>query len=150
MNLENKVYKLTVKQDRIDFIQDKQGLTGKVMVYGNSKLPKTTLVFNHTTATDCPSKEFCKHRDVCYALKCERLYTKYLARNKRNFEWFKNASLSEIKDIFDLYIREAPKNNPIKTVRLNEAGDFYNQEAVEKFNHIATYLKRNCRWPTCY
>lgn len=129
------------KAVRMTTVLNKLGLTGSVMTYGNAKLPKTTLIFNHSCATECPSMEFCPYVKQCYARRDERLYKAYKARNMRNRDWFKTASIEDIKELFSLYIREASKNYPIKNVRLNEAGDFESQEAIEKFNIISTWLK---------
>lgn len=129
------------KLDRIKAVLETKGLTGQVLTYGNAKLPKNTLIFNHTTATDCPSKEFCPYVKQCYARRDERMYKAYKARNQRNADWFKTASLQDLKDVFAIYIQEASKNFPITTVRLNEAGDFLDQKAIETFNLLSTWLK---------
>lgn len=131
----------TTKDDRIAYFLAKQGLHGAVMTYGNAKLPQTTLIFNHTTATECPSIEFCPYVKHCYARRDERNYTNYRKRNERNREWFKTATIEDIKEVFRLYIREASRNHKVQTVRLNEAGDFADQTAVEKFNVISEWLK---------
>lgn len=132
----------TAKDARKAWFLAKYGLHGAVMTYGNSKLPKSTLIFNHTTATECPSKEFCPYVKQCYARRDERNYKNYRFRNERNREWFKTATIDDLKAVLGMYIKEASKNNPVKTVRLNEAGDFANQEAIEKFNIISEWLKQ--------
>lgn len=132
---------VNTKEVRMTEVLNKLGLTGAVMSYGNSKLPKSTLIFNHSTATECPSMEFCPYVKECYARRSERIYKAYRERNTRNREWFKTATIEQLKELFALYIREASKNFPVKNVRLNEAGDFESQEAIEKFNIISTWLK---------
>lgn len=55
----------------------------QVFSYGNTKLPKETLVVNITSATTCPSEKLrlCRCSKVCYAKKCERIYKAYLHKN---------------------------------------------------------------------
>jgi hypothetical protein len=51
--------------------------------YGNSKLPTETLIVNITSAHNCPSDKLglCNCSNVCYAKKCERIYSNYLNKN---------------------------------------------------------------------
>ncbi|MGL5689732.1 MAG: GP88 family protein [Bacteroidales bacterium] len=120
---------------------EKLGLYGTVVSFGNIKLPKSTMIFNMSTATNCPSMDFCTYVKVCYARRMERIYKMYKKRNERNYEWFQHATVDDLKTLFKLYIEFAPKSNPIKQLRLNEAGDFINQDAVDKFSIVATWLK---------
>ncbi len=55
----------------------------QVFSYGNSKLPKETLIVNITSAQNCPSDKLglCNCSKVCYAKKCERIYKNYLNKN---------------------------------------------------------------------
>ena len=71
--------------NRIIEYQKQWGLGNmQVFSYGNTKLPKHTLIVNLTSATNCPSEQlgFCKCNDICYAKKCERIYKAY--KNKTN------------------------------------------------------------------
>lgn len=123
----------------------------QVFSYGNTKLPKETLIVNITSATNCPSEKlgFCKCSDVCYAKKCERLYKAYLHKNTliESFMWFWDDK--EVMEMLVHYIINSPIK--IKYVRLNEAGDFPDQQSVKRWDKIGNWLYKQFGIKTyCY
>ena len=115
---------------------------GQVFSYGNSKLPKSTLIVNLSSAENCPSRKrgLCEIEDKCYARKCERIYPNYKKKNLIVEKWLNSASDKDIEDLVDAYVDEAPEK--IKLLRLNEAGDFRDQKQVRQMNRIARHLKK--------
>ena len=116
---------------------------------GNTKLGTDTLIFNLGSATNCPSKEFCKLGDDCYALKSEFRWPVVKPFRDRQHEYWLSTSADEF--IYDLFHILAYKNringtkkeplfNHIYYFRYNESGDFYSQECVDKLNKIAKFL----------
>ena len=73
---------------------------GQVFTYGNSKLPKSTLIVNLSSAENCPSRKrgLCEIEDKCYARKCERIYPNYKKKNLIVEGWFNSASDEDIID----------------------------------------------------
>ena len=133
-------------------LQLKWGLGNmQVFSYGNSKLPKETLIVNITSAHHCPSEilGLCKCADVCYAKKCERIYANYYRKNELIESFMNLWDDSDIKELLTYYIVHSPTK--IKYVRLNEAGDFPNQSSVERWNNISNWLEKTFNIKTyCY
>lgn len=111
---------------------------GKVFSYGNKKLPASTMIFNLTTAKNCPSK-LCKVAEFCYAKKGENRFIEVFLRNLRNKIMLDNISLKDFLKLLELYIEYAPMK--IKNIRLSEEGDFMNFEQVKIANDIAGHIK---------
>lgn len=111
----------------------------QVFSYGNRKLPAETLIVNITSAQNCPSDKLglCEISNVCYAKKCERIYKNYLAKNLTIERWMQLWSDEQLKEILTVYIQNAP--HTIKYIRLNEAGDFLDQESVNRWSNIAEW-----------
>lgn len=104
---------------------------------GNRKIPKDTLIFNMTSATDCPSRKLglCKHCNICYAMKAERLYPYCLPfRRKQAKQWSNISPESFFKRLCAL---PKVKKGNIKYLRFSESGDFRHIEDVKKMNSIA-------------
>lgn len=113
-------------------------------VFGNKKLPKTTAVLNICAAHICPSRllGLCQLRDPdkeCYALAEERRYrnTCLTSRMKMNEYWDRNSAWQIAQDLIAL---NETKRTKIKTLRINECGDFRHQADVEKAEMIARFL----------
>ncbi len=114
--------------------------------FGNKKLPETTGIFNFTSYKACPSRllGLCKHADVCYTNKAERLYPQVLPFRMRQMDYWKNIS-------FDMFVAdfltcsrivERQSKKMVDTLRFSEAGDFPSQEDVDKFTKAASALKK--------
>lgn len=106
--------------------------------FGNLKLGKDTMIFNMTSATDCPSsvKGLCKVGAKCYALKAEKCYPNTLPHRRFQSSFWNVCTPSQFIDVV-----VAAKTKHIKYLRVNEAGDFRNQADVDKLNLIAKRLK---------
>lgn len=98
------------------------------------------MIVNITSAHNCPSDNLglCPHSKVCYAKKCERIYKSYLAKNLLVEELMNKWSKEDIIEILESYINNCP--HEIKYIRLNEAGDFPNQQSVDLWDEIAEYF----------
>lgn len=126
---------------------------GKMQVFswGNSKLPKETLIVNITSASNCSSDKLglCRCSKECYAKKCERIYPAYLAKNILVESFMYLWTDDELKEMLELYILNAPVQ--IKYIRLNEAGDFPNQNSVDRWNKLSRYFEEKYKIKTyCY
>lgn len=113
-------------------------IRGKVFSYGNKKLPASTMIFNLTTAKNCPSK-LCKVAEHCYAKKGENRFIEVFLRNLRNKIMLENISLKDFMKLLELYIEYAPMK--IKNIRLSEEGDFMGIKQVKIANDIAGHIK---------
>lgn len=144
MNLVKNELKLNLRKKRKKLVQKRllPNYNGQVFSYGNSKLPKSTLIVNLSSAENCPSRKrgLCEIEDKCYARKCERIYPNYKKKNLIVEEWFNSASDNDIIDLMNAYIEDAPEK--IKLCRLNEAGDFRDQKQVRQMNRVAKHLKK--------
>jgi len=106
--------------------------------FGNSKLPRTTMIFNMSSAEHCPAKGFCLVRKDCYARPPEKAYPACQPYRERQKEYWLNTPAKDIiKDIDSILSR---KRKLPTLFRFNEAGDFHSQECVHKLSAIATFL----------
>lgn len=118
----------------------------KLFSYGNSKLPKTTAIFNMGPAKTCPSLKLglCQAmkdgRCVCYNFPAERLYPQVLPYRQRQAKfWIKCVKNWDVEwFISELISGRKPSN--IKYLRLNESGDFYGQQDVTFAECVAMTL----------
>jgi hypothetical protein len=118
-------------------------MESNVLSNGNRKIGNDTIIFNMTSAHDCPSRKLglCKLGKKCYADKAERLYPAVLPyRNRQACYWEANDAITIANDILKL---ANSKRKPVKYFRLSEAGDFKNQEDVDKAELIAMHLEKH-------
>lgn len=118
--------------------------------FGNTKLPKTTAIFNMGPATDCPSaslglcelRKNCKLKsgckDVCYALKAEKMYKACKPYRTRQQQYWLNVTAETFATEF-IQIYERKKIKPT-LLRFNESGDFFTQNCVDKVYKIARLI----------
>ena len=105
---------------------------------GNMKIGKNTLIFNMGPAELCPSRDkgLCQVGHRCYALKAERQYhhvvPQYRFRQARF--WLENESHVISKAIKDK--AKAIRVGSIDYVRINESGDFWSQDCVNKLFEV--------------
>ena len=85
---------------------------------GNSKLPKTTGIFNLPAVQTCSNCFDC--REFCYALKAERIYTNVLPSRMTNW----GDSLNQL--FVNKTVLRIIKLN-VDTIRIHESGDFFDQ-----------------------
>jgi len=114
----------------------------RLSTFGNTKLPKTTLIFNMGPATSCPSKALglCKVASSCYALAPECNYRKRVVlpyRSNQMDYWLNTPTNKMIADIDDMLSR---RRVPTKLFRFNESGDFHSQACVGKLSRISRHL----------
>lgn len=114
----------------------------KLVSKGNTKLPKTTWIFNAGSATNCPSRKLglCQAGDDCYALKAERQYPNVLPYRERQFNITQTMSPETFATAIKV-LRDSSRKFKDITFRFNEAGDFINQEQVDWFTRVCGYLK---------
>jgi len=111
---------------------------------GNIKVPKTTAIFNMSSAHDCPSRKLglCKaslQGAKCYALKAEYKYhPAVLPYRRRQEKIWKSTGVNDFVSQF-LSLNKI-KRNKYKALRFNESGDFHSQKYVNKAELIAKKL----------
>lgn len=111
---------------------------------GNRKLGSDTMIFNITSATDCPSRKkgMCLVGAKCYALKAEKQYPHVLLYRERQSEYWKKTPASGIiKDLRNMTERHKRLFQKIRYSRFNESGDFRNQGDIKKLDYISCYLE---------
>jgi len=114
---------------------------------GNIKLPKTTAIFNLSSAHECPSFRLglcrafdSKGRHVCYARKAERgLYPNVQPRRDKQMAFWLTCTAEEFA--WQLLLINSLKEKPYTHLRFNESGDFHMQACVAKAERIATIIK---------
>jgi hypothetical protein len=107
---------------------------------GNRKLGKDTLIFNMTSAMDCPSKArgLCKHPGRCYALKAEKMYPACLPyRRRQAFYWHQNTAGTIAADI----LAALKRHKAVKYISFSESGDFKDQKDVRKLYAVARIVR---------
>lgn len=112
---------------------------GSVFSYGNKKLPRNTMIFNLTTAMNCPSK-LCKFFDTCYAKAGDNKNINPALSGLRNQFMLKHITIKEFLKLIEMYIEYAPMR--IKRIRLSESGDFSTQQQVDVAKKLAAHLKK--------
>ena len=119
----------------------------KLLGSGNTKLPSSTAIFNFSSARDCPSLKlglcmaYVDGKHVCYAKKAEySCYPNCLPfRRKQEKFWLKTSAEDFASQFLAINV---VKRIPYKCLRFSEAGDFHNQDGVEKAEKIARILKK--------
>ena len=112
---------------------------GSVFSYGNKKLPRNTMIFNLTTAMNCPSK-LCKFFDTCYAKAGDNKNINPALSGLRNQFMLNHITIKEFLKLIEMYIEYAPMR--IKRIRLSESGDFSTQQQVDVAKKLAAHLKK--------
>jgi len=113
---------------------------------GNIKIPRTTAIFNMSSAHDCPSRKLglCKAcvngKSICYAIKSEvASRPNVLPYRRRQEAYWKSINAEQFCVEFLAISITKPK--PFTALRFNEAGDFHSQACVQKAEKIARILK---------
>lgn len=107
---------------------------------GNKKIGKDTLIFNMTSSTNCPSKKLglCKVEKKCYAMKAERMYPDCLPYRERQTKYWDEHTAHEI--FLDIQDKVSRMKHEIRYFRFSEAGDFRNQNDIDKMSNLADHL----------
>lgn len=125
----------------------------KLISFGNRKLPNTTAIFNVTSAHNCPSAklglcefrkncktQFATGKNLCYALKAEKLYPDCLPYRNRQEKYFDSVTAEQFaNDFLAIYARKRIK--PL-FIRFNEAGDWKSQKHYEKAFQAAAIIQK--------
>lgn len=117
--------------------------------FGNNKLGDNIGILNMGTSTECPSRSrgLCVpvNKGIkCYAYKAEQQYKEHcLGYRRKQEEYWKNTSKEQI--VKDIAKKIKNRRKVTDYIRLNEAGDFWSQEDVDKADYIAEQLKRMCK-----
>lgn len=122
--------------------------------FGNSKLPKTTMIINITSAHDCPSRRMgmCQldkcgiGSKKCYALNTERFRSNTLVFRRRQTKWW-NQTVQQCVDSFYAMLRKTRRK--ITAVRVGEAGDLRSAKDLEVIVRLAwltRLLKMDLKW----
>lgn len=121
---------------------------------GNTKLPRTTAIFNMGSAHTCPSMALglCSASlsgVKCYAKKAEYSYHPACRpfRDKQEIFW---KGISGKDFVTQFIFMNTLKTKPFNALRLNESGDFWSQACVDKAEFIATELKKFGVVTYCY
>lgn len=128
----------------------------KLVSTGNTKLPKTTAIFNMASAHECPSHRLglCraynkKGNHICYALKAETaMRPEVQPYRDRQMRFWLSCTAEEFA--YQFLLINALKELPWDSLRFNESGDFHMQACVDKAERIATILKRCGIKTYCY
>lgn len=132
-NVQNSVLDVSTSDVRL-FLKD-------LLSFGNTKLPKTTAIFNMGPAMHCPSRKLglCELGNKCYALKAEKFRPQVLPYRTRQSNYWYLCSAEQFADEFtEIYNRKRIKPT---LLRFNESGDFWTQDCYYKANKIAKILK---------
>lgn len=128
---------------KIEAIQSKlmPHFKGLVFANGNRKLDKNVLTVNLSSAHNCPSKalSLCKVADICYAYATEHRWPYTKRKNMVVEAWIQTASYEDIISMLRAYIEGS--HTAIKYIRLNESGDFLDQQQVYTWSRIAKYCE---------
>lgn len=110
---------------------------------GNLKVGKDTIILNITSATDCESlkKGLCQVPEgKCYALRAEKQYPDVLPYRRKQMHIWDALTPEEIaEDVKAMLVHK--RKIPIKFLRMQEAGDFRNQDDLNKMSRLADLLK---------
>jgi len=108
---------------------------------GNTKISKTTAIFNMGSAHDCPNRETenCQVPwEACYAGKAERVYKQTLPYRRRQ-EYLWDCMTPEL--FADAFMAlNARKRKPYDSLRVSEAGDFRSDADIVRMNRIAELI----------
>jgi len=116
---------------------------------GNTKLPKTTWIFNAGSAKNCPSRRLglCQCPTKCCARKAEKAYPPVLPYRVRQEKLWTECTPAQFANALLETSRIATKVK-LKTFRYNESGDFENQSQVAWFAKVCQILTSH--GITCY
>lgn len=109
--------------------------------WGNNKVSKTVAIYNLNSATDCPNRETDRCQvpfEKCYAHKAENVYPQTLPYRRRQQYLWDSLSAEEWAGAFKSLVSR--KRNSVTAVRFSEAGDFRNEQDIQKVERIAQML----------
>lgn len=99
--------------------------------FGNSKLPKGTMIFNLPAVVTCPFKTpLCEK--ACYALKAEHRWPAVLPSREHNLSMVRKGLFKEL-----MIEAIAKHHKKIKAIRIHESGDFFSQSYLDDWFAVA-------------
>lgn len=111
---------------------------------GNTKIGPDTLVFNMTSATDCPSRRLglCQLSNPhdCYAMRPEIFRPGTLPYRRRQARYWNMTGIDKIILDFLCLLIKHPSLKRIRYIRFSESGDFASQWDVDKLDLVAWRL----------
>lgn len=122
-------------------VEDWSFILADYISWGNNKISNNTAIFNMNSAHDCPNRESenCQVPwESCYAGKAERQYPNTLPYRRRQ-EYLRDCLDADTFAKAFLQIVER-KRNPVKALRLSEAGDFRHNGDIYWADRIAKHL----------
>jgi len=117
-----------------------------VFKFGNSELSKDIMISSMGNSEHCPSRKLglCKIVNAgisCYARKPEQ---QYIHTRKARKRWIKYWTKSPIEQIIgDASEKLYRKRKKPKFFRFNEAGDFWDQDCIDKIVELSKHLYAN-------
>lgn len=114
-----------------------------IVTFGNLKLPKTTMIMNITSATDCVSRKLgmCQldkcgiGSNKCYALKAEKFRPNTLRHRRKQQEWWDQDPGDMVESFGHLRSKMRRK---ITAVRVGESGDLRDKLDFYRVRDLAT------------
>jgi hypothetical protein len=130
-------------------VRDLSHILADYISWGNSKIAKSVAVFNMNSATDCPNAKPAGNGETdtglcqvdfgdCYAHKSENVYPNTLPYRRRQEYLWDRLSAQQWAGAFKCLLSR--KRNEVTAIRFSEAGDFRNQQDIQKVDQIAQML----------
>jgi hypothetical protein len=104
----------------------------KLLIAGNTLMPRCIGIFNLPPLKTCTPSEWC--REHCYALYGRHCWSTV----KESQKWRYKQSLKN--DFVNKMIQEIRNRKSLKFIRIHLAGDFYSKEYIDKWAQIAEAL----------
>jgi len=105
-----------------------------LLKFGNHKLPDDIAIWVLPEVKTCPgATDYCKL--ICYALKPVKQYGVHISDSReKNFKISQNVNFALL---MNSEIKRITKRRKLRAIRIHEAGDFYNQQYLDKWKLIA-------------
>lgn len=110
--------------------------------FGNDKAGDDTLLLNMGSASLCPARSQCRVLQAgakCYPSQVERLHRVVRAFRDRQEGYWRQTAPEQIAA--DLLAKIRGREPPVRFLRFNESGDFWDQACVDKLSYIAKALR---------
>jgi hypothetical protein len=149
MDTVDGIDKLRERLASADNDRDLSFILSDYISWGNNKVSKSVGIFNMNSATDCPNAESTENDQTdtgvcqvpfedCYAHKAENVYPQTLPYRRRQQYLWDSLSAEEWAGAFKSLVSR--KRNSVTAVRFSEAGDFRNEQDIQKVERIAQML----------
>jgi hypothetical protein len=140
------ISELRERMDNANTVKDWSFILRDYISSGNTKISKTTAIFNMNSAHDCPNfgtrengesnTGYCQvPKEACYAAKTENIYNTALPYRRRQ-EYLWDCMTPELWAKAFTCLNER-KRKPFDSIRFSEAGDFRHNGDIVRVNTIA-------------